>query len=93
MPLYTVMVSGENAWLALDGEVQRLGFYTKRVVEADGPHDACALAVALVDSQLRQSGRLQNPPGDSPRISADGVAEADGAARDAAQPGFAWYRE
>ena len=63
-----------NFWLKLEGEPQRLGFYTTRFVEARNSEAAEATAVQVV----REDPKLQrtlNDRSDPPMIFAEEVSE------------------
>jgi hypothetical protein len=63
MPVFAVMLRGENFEIALDENVSRFGFFTTRFVRAKNEKEAEHAAVAMVRKHkgLRAGTRLDSP--------------------------------
>ena len=70
MPIYRVLLRGQNFWLRVSGELQHLGFFTNRFVEAPDLPSAENLALDSLraDPKLRSA---ENDPADRPTIFID----------------------
>lgn len=75
MKRYKVFVRGENFLLNLDGENQKVGFYTTRFVEAENEEAAEYAVMDMLrdDPQLARS--VLNESSDPPMMYADEVEE------------------
>jgi hypothetical protein len=75
MPWFRTLVRGENFLMSTDGKTERLGFYTTRFVEAEGPEGAEMAAVESIraDTQLAQA--ISNDRSDPPMIFVDEIQE------------------
>jgi hypothetical protein len=89
MPHYCVTLNGQNFWLELQGDRRRMGFYTRRFVEATDPQAAELAAI----EQLRTEGKLKplNDRSDSPRVFVEALQEVAAADVPAVVEGFAFY--
>jgi 4-alpha-glucanotransferase len=77
MKKYKVLVRGENFLMNLDGEDQRLGFYTTAFVEGQDEKQAEQQAIGLLrdDIEFRQS--VLNEQSDAPMMFVDDIDEID----------------
>jgi hypothetical protein len=71
---YKVLVRGENFLLNVDGENQKLGFYTTRFVEAPNEAAAEEMAIALLRDDPKLHGVL-NEQADAPIMFAEKIVE------------------
>jgi hypothetical protein len=79
MNQYKVLVNGQNFLFNFNGEVQKIGFYTTRVVKADSFEDAEQKAIELIKNEETLKGNTLNHKTDSPMIYIDeiGMIETD----------------
>lgn len=87
-------MNGENFLLNSDGQLQKLGFYVTRIVEAQNPEEAELAAVDLVREDSRLKGNVLNERDDPPMLYADEIEEieiSDGAEN--VNTGFSWFTD
>ena len=72
---YKVLVRGDNFWLNLEGENQKLGFYTTRFVEAQNEDEAEEKAIALLRNDPKLRSGVLNEQSDSPVMFAEEIVE------------------
>jgi hypothetical protein len=91
MSHYRVLLSGQNFLVPFEGQVQRLGFFTTRFVEAESAEEAKHAALALLrgDERLRPLNRRE----DSPRVFFDEVEEIQPSEVPAVTPGFSFFSD
>jgi hypothetical protein len=65
---YRVLVRGENFLMTLDGEDQKLGFYTTVFVEAQDQEDAELKAMDLLRNNEKLVRGVRNPKSDPPMM-------------------------
>ena len=77
MKKYKVLVRGENFLMNVDGEDQKLGFYTTAFVEAQDEEEAEQRAIGLLrdDREFRRS--VLNEQSDAPMMFADEMHEVE----------------
>lgn len=92
MPLkkYRVMVEGANFLITFDNEATKHGFFTTRVVEADGPEAAETIVMDML--RLELADFVENHIADSPVMFLEDIEEID-SFLDCPVPGegFAWF--
>jgi len=86
---FRVFLHGKNAVIETDGQPQRLGFFTNRIVEASNKKDAEGQALALLESDEWLKDALLNLRDDPFVIEAEEIEEA--APREIQMTGFSWY--
>ena len=84
------MVEGANFLITIDNEATKHGFFTTRVVEADGPEAAETIAMDML--RLELADLVQNDLADSPVMFLEEIEEIDSFI-DYPEPrtGFAWF--
>jgi hypothetical protein len=86
MPFFKVTVQGHGLWIAIDEDVQRVGFRVTRVVDAENRDRAAEKALALV----RSDPKARHLPGKRPPdLSVSEVLPA--ASAPAVPPGFMFF--
>ncbi len=65
---FKVMLRGQNFLIMSDGQLQRLGFYTTRFVEAKDPKEAEMRAVQLVREDEKLKGCVKNERPNPPML-------------------------
>jgi hypothetical protein len=94
MSKYRVLISGENFLLNFDGQVQKLGFYVTRVVDAQNPNDAELAAVDLVRRDSRLKGNVLNQSDDPPMLYAEEIEEVEESSDgENVDTGFSWFTD
>jgi hypothetical protein len=89
-----VLINGENFLLNYDGQLQKLGFYVSRVVDAQNPDDAELAAVDLVREDSRLKGNILNERDDPPMLYAEEIEEIEEShAEKNVNTGFSWYTD
>jgi hypothetical protein len=91
MPIYRIGVHGKNCIVEVDGALQRLGFYTVRIAEADNAKKAANAVLTEVEMQLES--RIQNNAKDAPEISIDEMHELGPTDQTTKEAGFVWYSD
>jgi hypothetical protein len=93
MTKFKVLILGENFLINLDGEDQRLGFYTTAFVEASNPEHAEELAIELLrDDQEFKRGVL-NEKSDPPMMFVEDITELESFdGLNLPRTGFAFFR-
>jgi hypothetical protein len=94
MSKYRVLINGEDFLLNFDGQLQKLGLYVTRVVDAQNPDEAELAAVDLVREDSRLRGNILNERDDPPMLYAEEVEEieeSDGAEN--VNTGFSWFTD
>jgi hypothetical protein len=87
-------MTGENFLLNFDGQLQKLGFYVTRVVDAQNPEEAELAAVALIRADSRLEGNVLNERDDPPMLYAEEIEEIERSkAEKNVNTGFSWYPE
>jgi hypothetical protein len=77
MPLYQVMIRGENFFIRGESGVERLGFYTTRYIEAPSPSDAERCAVDHIRGDARLRSAVLNTQDAPPEIFIEECVEVD----------------
>lgn len=95
MPVYEVIVNGENYLMNVEDEgLKKMGFYVTRYVRADDVDLAAAAALDKVRRIERLKGVACNAERDPPRLGIEEVYEIDAyPARDQLEPGIILYSE
>ena len=75
MKKYKVLVRGENFRMNLDGEDQRLGFYTTAFVEGQDEEEAEQRAIRLLRDDQEFCQSVLNEQSDSPMMFVDEIHE------------------
>jgi hypothetical protein len=91
MPHYRVFLNGRNFSLKVDDRVQRLGFFTFRVIEASDGAEAERLAIEMLrqDRWLREA--TLNDRSDPRTIHVEEVVEAEPPDEGEGTPGLSFY--
>lgn len=93
MPTFRVGLHGENCLVAIEGEPQKLGFYTIRYIDSLDPREAGETALAAIYEELK--AKVSNKQGDDPIVSVDEIDKASFFARLLSrirgEPGFIWF--
>jgi hypothetical protein len=94
MSKYRVLINGENFLINFDGQVQKVGFYTSRIVDAQNPEEAELTSVALVKGDSALKGFVLNERDDSPMLYAEEIEEIEkSGSQKNVNTGFSWYTE
>jgi hypothetical protein len=92
MKKYQVLVRGENFLIDLDGECQKVGFYTTRFVEAEDEEGAELAAMDALRGDPKLTKGVLNAKTDPPLMYAEEVEEVGSfEGLPAAGMGFAFY--
>src|SRR6266542_154074 len=75
MKKYSVLVRGENFLIKVEGEDQKLGFYTTAFVEAKDEDEASKKAVDLLRDDQEFKRSVSNDQSDPPLMFVDEIAE------------------
>lgn len=91
MPAYRVTIDAKNFLVEFDGRLDKYGFITYRLVNAETPQDAELMAVEMLrkDSELR--ALVKNRPDDRPVMDITEVAMLHDLDDEVEQPGRVWY--
>jgi hypothetical protein len=68
MKKYRALINGEGLFAMIEGQRRRVGFYTTRVVDADTPQQAEAMALASVKDEVVFRGLVEPDQRDLTRI-------------------------
>ena len=91
---YKVLIEGRNLLVRIEGEKQKVGFYTTRIVEARNSSDAGKVAIDLILQNSLMKNELLNESNDAPIIDVDKVERIYDLDRlDEKPPGFSFYLE
>lgn len=90
MRKYKVMVEGVNFLIRVENDIEKLGFFTTRFVEAKDEQEAENLAMDILRRELKTL--VQNEESDTPMMFVETIEEID-SLPDPDRPGtgFAWY--
>jgi hypothetical protein len=94
MGKYKVLLRGQNFLLEMDGEAQKLGFYTTRFVEGNDRCTAEQKAISSLrdDPELRDI--VRNESSDAPMLFVEQIDEIDSfAGLHLPGTGFSFYRD
>jgi len=91
MPHYRVFLNGRNFSLKVDDRVQRLGFFTFRVVEAADGVEAERLALEMLRQDRWLTDATLNDRSDPPTIHVEEVVEAEPPDEGERTPGLSFY--
>jgi hypothetical protein len=72
---YKVLVHGQNVLVALEGEPQKVGFFTTRIVEANDPEEAELYAFNLIAADDKLRDLTRNSADDPPTFSIEDLQE------------------
>jgi hypothetical protein len=87
------MVEGKNVYLDR-GNVQRMGFFTTRWIEAFSEEGAANMAIDLVKQELRAVSGMRNDPSDPPIYTVEKIQEIDSfEGFNAPGRGFSFYED
>jgi len=92
MPRWRVLLEGRNFWLRVDGQLQRLGFYTTRFVDAFDEKAAELMAVQLIRDDPKL-GEALNERSDPPMICVEQVTRVAVPDSEYANAGYTFYLE
>ncbi|MCA1592796.1 MAG: hypothetical protein LC754_09135 [Acidobacteria bacterium] len=94
MSKYRVLINGENFLLNFDRQLQKLGFYVTRVVDARNPEEAELAAVNLVREDSRLKDNVLNERDDPPMLYADEIEEIEESeGEENVDTGFSWFTD
>jgi hypothetical protein len=94
MKKYKVLVRGQNFLLNLNGEDQRLGFYTTVFVEGENEEEAEERAIALLRDNQEFARSILNEKTDSPMMFVEEITELESFdGLHLSRTGFSFYRE
>ena len=94
MSKYRVLLNGENFLLNFNGQLQKLGFYVSRVVDAQNPGEAELAAVNLVREDSRLKGNVLNELDDPPMLYAEEIEEIEESdSEENVNTGFSWFTD
>lgn len=92
MRKFRIMLEGNNILMQEDSQINKFGFFTTRLVEAESENVAKELAINLVVSELNLI--ILNSTTAPPSISIESIDEVTSFGNDLAPgKGFSWYRE
>ena len=94
MNKYRVSINGENFLLNFDGQIQKVGFYVTRVVDARNSQGAELAAVDLVRNDSWLKGNVLNERDDPPILYAEEIEEieeSDGGGN--VNRGLSWFTD
>ena len=77
MKKFSVFIHGKNFLLRLDQEIERLGFYTTRYVEAEDSALAEFMAVELIQNDKDLNQNVTNTPENPPMLYAEEILELE----------------
>jgi hypothetical protein len=93
MPWFRTFIRGEHFLLESDGQVQAVGFYATRFVEASGPGIAESAAVELIRADQKLRSSVRNDRSDPPKIFVDEIEEIELQDVPASHPGYTFFPE
>jgi hypothetical protein len=94
MSKYRVLIHGDNFLLHFDGQLQKVGFYVSRVVDALNPDEAELVAVDVVREDPRLKDNVLNERDDPPMLRTEEVEEIEESDSEKnVDTGLSWYRE
>lgn len=76
MKKYSIVVEGKNVYLNR-GQIERMGFFTTRWVEARNKQEAKKIAIEHIEHELATLEILCNSPKDPPILVVDKTQEVD----------------
>ena len=77
MQKYRILIHAENLLAEIDGECQRLGFYTNVFIEASSAKDAAERAINFLREDAAVRNMQRNAPDDPIRLSVQKTEELD----------------
>ena len=77
MKTYRLLLKGQNFWLNVDGNPQRLGFFTTRFIETQSKEEAEHLGVQMIRDETDLFSGLLNDASDPPVIYVEEIEEID----------------
>lgn len=94
MKKYKVLVRGQNFLLDLNGQVEKVGFYTTRFVEAENEGQAEDNAISMLRADSKLCDVVLNPQSDTPMLFVEEITQLD-SFEGVGVPGagFTFYRE
>ena len=90
MPVYRLMINGENFLVERNGVLAKHGFYAWRSVEAPNPQEAELAAVQSLREEDRLRSIMRNLQDDPPTMHMQDIILLD-ATEPEAPTGFVWY--
>jgi hypothetical protein len=90
---YRVFLNGQNLFIELGGNVQKVGFYTSRFVNANSKEQAESLAIDLIIEDARLLTMMRNAFKDPAVFLAEGVSEIEEDSNGASGTDFVFYPE
>jgi hypothetical protein len=93
MKKYSVLVHGQNYLIPIDGEIENLGFYTTRYVEAEDSNLAEFNAVEIIRNDAELNETLKNSDDNPPMLLAEEITELKNFGEvDPPGSGYSFYR-
>lgn len=89
---YRVDLHGHNFLIERNGSLQKMGFFTHRVVEAEDSQSAEAAAIQALREDPTLAAR-KNQPDDPATVEVEEVYEAPGSQSAHQPPGLAFYSQ
>jgi hypothetical protein len=88
---YRVLLKGQNFLLKINGEPERLGFFTTRFVQANNRDGAELLAIDLIRSDTWLRNSVLNERSDPPRIFAEEIDVVEASEVSEVGSGFSFF--
>ena len=93
MTTYLVRLNGQNFLMSGYQGPRKMRFYSTRIVEAENPRRAEALARDLIHNDARLQNKILNDVSDPPLIYLESVSEVSAMAYDAQNRAHSFYWE
>jgi hypothetical protein len=91
---YKILLEGKNLVMSVDGQIQKLGFYTTRSIMANNEDEAIKLAVELIKNDPKIIRNILNEKNIPPYIYAKEIQEADSFDEEMEiNPGYVFFPE
>lgn len=94
MPKYQVDINGESFFVAIEGNLAKHGFFTRRFVEAVDPPSAEDAAVQMLREMQSLRDLVKNEADDPPVMNVTEITEIETfEGMETLEPGLIWYEE
>ena len=91
---YRVLIRGQNLLINVDGQIQKMGFYTSRLAEAENAEQAGSIAVEKVRVDAKLKGIILNRQDDPMMLYVDEIDQVEFLeTTDEVEMGFVYYPE
>ena len=93
MKKYKVLIEGRNLLLNVDGQEQKIGFFTTRWIEANNANDAEKFAIENIRNDPKIKNNILNFKTDPPFMHASEVEEVNFLSGKETNTGFVFFPE